>query len=57
MRALQISVELLMLFGPYLLAAGAGAYIEAKYGQKALAALHDELAKAKGELAILRSKL
>lgn len=57
MYALQVAVELLFAFGPYVLAAGAGAYLEAKYGQKAAALAAKELAAAKDELALLRSKI
>lgn len=57
MEFLSIALQLVFILGPYVLAAGAGAYVEAKYGQKALASIHTDLAAAKAEIAILRSKL
>lgn len=50
---MEVAFELLMFFAPYILCAAGGAYLEAKFGGKALA----ELAKVKAELAALKARL
>jgi hypothetical protein len=53
MQSLNVVLQLIVYFGPYLLAAAAGGYVEAKYGQS----LVKDYAAAKAELAAIKAKV
>lgn len=57
MRLLQILVELIFAFGPYILCAAAGAYAEARWGANAKVVVAAAKAKLEAEVAALKAKL
>lgn len=56
-NSLSLLFHVLEAFGPWLAAIATGAFLEAKFGQKALAAARNELLAVKTELAALKAKL